>query len=213
MPVGGFGYGASAVPHDRSEGEMNRRRKTALLAGAGYIATAIAFSGPPRRVERAAFRVWNDGGHSAWFRVFQQWGTPWSLPLVAVIHAVRGHRRDALAALGALGAVKSIEVATKYAVRRPRPLYAVPTILRDDAPVEGYSFPSGHIAIASCATVLLAGALGPRARALLVVATAATGYVRVHQGAHLPADAVGGALLGVAVGSGAAELAAAFADS
>jgi membrane-associated phospholipid phosphatase len=74
--------------------------------------------------------------------------------------------------------------------------------LRDDAPAHGPSYPSGHAAIAYAAVTLAGPYLAPPLTALLAcVATAAT-LTRVHQGAHFPLDAVGGALLGVAVGSG-----------
>lgn len=46
-----------------------------------------------------------------------------------------------------------------------RPLFVQPTVLRDDAPVEGESFPSGHAAIAFTAVGLLAPRLSTRVTA------------------------------------------------
>ena len=161
--------------------------------------TAAIFRGEPGRWERAAFTRVNDGPDWRWLRVPQQLGTPWVLPALSGTLLVVGQRRDALVAAVALPLVKGIEVATKKILRRPRPLYTTPTELRDDAPVEGPSFPSGHTAIATCATMLVAARtpwpVGAGLRATLLAAA----YVRVHQGAHHPSDTLGGFLLGLAV--------------
>lgn len=53
-----------------------------------------------------------------------------------------------------LPAEKALEVALKKLHPTPRPLYVEPTVLRDDAPVKGESFPSGHAAIAWTAVAL-----------------------------------------------------------
>jgi membrane-associated phospholipid phosphatase len=104
-----------------------------------------------------------------------------------------------MVAAAALPLVKGLEVATKKVLRRPRPLYTTPTELRDDAPVEGPSFPSGHTAIGTCATALVATRTPWPVGAGLGVTLLVSAYVRVHQGAHHPSDTVGGFLLGLTV--------------
>lgn len=84
----------------------------------------------------------------------------------------------------------------------------LPTHLRDDAPLEGGAMPSGHAALAACGTTLLLPAVPPSARAALAALTGLSAYVRVHQGAHHPTDAVAGLVLGVGVALGVSEAAA-----
>lgn len=134
-------------------------------------------------------------------RVFQQLGTPWVLPATAAAAALSGRRRLALTAGLALPLEKALEVGIKKLRPTPRPLYVEPTVLRDDAPVEGESFPSGHAAIAWTAVALSAPYL-PRYVTVAPVACATiSSAVRVSQGAHHLVDAVGGAALGVGLGS------------
>lgn len=144
-----------------------------------------------------------------WLRVPQQWGTPWTLPAVAVVAAVRRRPRDAVAALACLPLEKGLEVATKKWRPRPRPVYEQPTHLRGDAPLEGGSMPSGHAALAACGTTLLLPLVPPGLRPPLVAVTGLSAYVRIHQGAHWPSDTLAGLLLGTAVGLGMSEVTAA----
>jgi membrane-associated phospholipid phosphatase len=169
------------------------------LPATGYAVAAVVFRNEPGPRERALFIRINDGADWPWLRVPQQLGTPWVLPGLGLVLWVRGRRRDAAVAAAALPVVKGLEVLTKKWLRRPRPLYTAPTELRDDAPVEGPSFPSGHTAIATCATVLVS-ARAPRPIGVgLAALLLASAYVRVHQGAHHPSDTLGGFLLGLAV--------------
>jgi undecaprenyl-diphosphatase len=95
------------------------------------------------------------------------------------------------------------EVGTNKVVRRRRPANSPrPTRLRDDAPADGPSYPSGHAAIAFAATALLAPYVDAPVVGLAGTGGALVGLRRVQQGAHFPLDSVGGALLGVMVGSG-----------
>ena len=135
-------------------------------------------------------------------RLLQQAGTPWVLPLTAGAAFLSGRRRLAAAAALALPVEKALEVGIKKARPVPRPLHVRPTVLRDDAPVEGESYPSGHAAIAATAAVLAAPYVPSAVRPALVATAVASGLVRVSQGAHHPVDVVGGTALGVAIGSG-----------
>jgi undecaprenyl-diphosphatase len=179
----------------------------ATLAAGTYVALCVRHRDRPGRLEMRAFRAVNDAPDRRWLRVPQQLGTPWTLPATAAALAARRRWAWAVAALVAVPAEKGAEVATKKVLRRPRPVAVAPTALRDDAPTRGGALPSGHAAIAASATYLLARGTGSR-----VLGAAAAGgtllasYVRVHQGAHWPADVAAGAALGVAVGAGLAAV-------
>jgi membrane-associated phospholipid phosphatase len=153
--------------------------------------------------DRRVFSALNDHrDEPGILRGFQQLGTPWVLPGTAVIAAASGRRRLAAAAALALPLEKGLEVGLKKLRPTPRPLYVEPTVLRDDAPVEGESFPSGHAAIAWTAASLAAPYLPRYATAALVACAAVSSAVRVSQGAHHPIDSVGGAALGIGIGAG-----------
>ena len=135
----------------------------------------------------------------------QQLGTPWTLPATALLALLLGRPRLALAAGLALPVEKALEVGVKKVARRPRPARVLYAELHDDAPVDGPSYPSGHTAIATCAAMLvtpyLPAEVRPYARGAFAGTAALTGYTRVHQGAHLPLDVVGGVLLGTGAGA------------
>jgi membrane-associated phospholipid phosphatase len=180
------------------------RRRDVLACGAALAVTGLAstVAGRHPAADRRLFAAVNHHvDEPAVLRALQQAGTPWVLPSMAVLAALGGGRRLALAAALALPVEKTLEVGIKKARPVPRPLFVEPTVLRDDAPVEGESFPSGHAAIAFAAATLAMPHVGPATRALLVATATAAAVVRVSQGAHHPVDAAGGAALGVAVGT------------
>ena len=177
-------------------------RRVAAGAGTAYVVACALHPGHPRAHELRLFRRLN-ARDRGWLRVPQQLGTPWTLPAVAGLLAARRRPAQAVAALLALPVEKAAEVATKKAIERPRPIALTRTTLRDDAPTEGPSLPSGHAAIAAASGYLLVRCTrSPAAAAVAGATTALTSYARVQQGAHWPGDVLAGTLLGLAVASG-----------
>jgi undecaprenyl-diphosphatase len=132
-------------------------------------------------------------------RLAQQLGTPWALPATAVVALAVGRPRLAVRAAVALPVEKALEVGLKKVRPAARPVWVRPTVLRDDAPVEGGSFPSGHAALAVALATITAREVPFGAAVLVAAAAVLSAVTRIHQGAHHPRDAVGGALLGVGV--------------
>ena len=76
-------------------------------------------------------------------------------------------------------------------------------IRRHEAHPDGFGFPSGHTTMAFTIAALLHPVIPRRWRPLLWVLAAGVGLGRMYVGVHWPADVVGGAALGIAIGSGA----------
>src|SRR6266700_369630 len=79
-----------------------------------------------------------------------------------------------------------------------------PATLLDDvhlrnAPAHGLGFVSGHVAVISALVVIAWPYLSRRWRTITVLVAVLVALARVHVGAHLPLDVVGGAGLGIAV--------------
>ena len=113
----------------------------------------------------------------------------------------RAGRRAAFRGLTAIGAASaSANLAAKHLIPRNRPnRSAVPATRHARMPTSG-SFPSGHTASAFAFVTAVTADLPLLALPLYEMATA-VGYSRVHNGVHYPGDVVGGAVLGLAVGT------------
>ncbi len=86
----------------------------------------------------------------------------------------------------------------KDTVERGRPGDVLEEIVRRaGTPADGFGFVSGHSAVAFGLATVLSPYLGRRGRWAAYGLAALVGFARVHVGAHLPLDTVGGAALGV----------------
>jgi membrane-associated phospholipid phosphatase len=184
---------------------VRRRRADAWLAlasGALSVALLPLAAADLPRLERTLFDKANRAGYALpALRIPQQLGTPWLLPTMSLVGFWTHRPHLTVSAALALPLEKGGEIAVKNLTRRRRPARAADPVLRDDAPVDGPSYPSGHAAIATCAAFLVAPYLPAYAGPGLLAALGLTSYARLQQGAHFPLDLLGGVLLGVASGS------------
>lgn len=123
----------------------------------------------------------------------------------ALVHALRGERREAAAWIAVGLAVATAILGLKDVVARPRP-----ELWPRVATQGGSSFPSGH-AIATAAFYPLLAWLATRRRpgwrpvalALAVGGALFVGLGRLYLGLHWPTDVLAGWLLGAALSAGA----------
>ena len=90
--------------------------------------------------------------------------------------------------------------AIKALVQRDRPAAEVATTeLRIGAADSGLGFPSGHAAVATTTSALIARGTDGHVNAAAAFVSALVGVSRIHVGAHYPLDVVGGWALGALV--------------
>lgn len=157
--------------------------------------------------ETAVLQQVNDlPGAVGWpLRQIMQLGTlPVGLFVVLVLTVRARHHGIApvCAALLGVGAAYRLDNVWKALVERPRPAGLVDDLdVRDH--LEGFGFPSGHTTMAFALAALLHPVLPGRWRPLVWVLATVVGLGRMNAGVHWPADVVGGAALGITIGSGA----------
>jgi len=130
------------------------------------------------------------------------------VPLLLVPVAAVGRRWRLALALALVPVLKyAVEYGlVKQTVDRARPYQSVcgedPScgVFRD-VPLYGPSFVSGHATVAATIAVLLLPHLPRRWGAVVVLLAAGVAVSRVYLGAHNPLDVVGGAAVGVVLGS------------
>ncbi len=180
-----------------------RDRWTALGSAAGCVALGLSCRDQPEQHERRLFRALNhDTPERPVLRVPKQLGAKWVLPLLPLFGFLTSRPHLALTAAFAFPLTEGLEHGLKRLLERDRPARAAAKVTpHDDPPADGPSYPSGHAARAFTAVLLVAPYLPRSLISAGVVAAGVTSWVRVRQGAHFPADVLGGGLLGLTAAS------------
>lgn len=136
-------------------------------------------------------------------RIVMQLGTLWvGLAIVGVV-AWRTGRRGLTPTVSTLAAVLvafRADDLLKDLIERPRPEHLVSGLhVREH--IDGYGFPSGHTTMAFALAGALHPMLPPAWRRVAWGLAVVVGLARLHVGVHLPMDVVGGAALGIAIGT------------
>ncbi|MET8087197.1 lysylphosphatidylglycerol synthase domain-containing protein [Micromonospora sp. NPDC005237] len=89
-----------------------------------------------------------------------------------------------------------LAVAVKAAVARQRPAALLADVVLRETITGRFGYPSGHVAVATALALVAARAGGPRWRRAAWAVIGLVAVARIHVGAHLPVDVVGGFLVG-----------------
>jgi membrane-associated phospholipid phosphatase len=128
-------------------------------------------------------------------------GSVYAVAGIATVLALARRQRTAADVVAVGLAAWSVAQASKTRVRRQRP-YEAEGVRRLVRPPTGSSFPSGHAAVGMAVMTVLADRARTRRSGLLLRGLGA--YValsRVYAGVHYPTDVIGGAGMGLALGS------------
>lgn len=175
---------------------------------AALVALAVAVSNQTfLRGETAVLQAVNDIPTTlGWpLRVVMQLGTLAVALVVVAITAVATRRRGigpAVATLIAVALAFRLDDVLKRLIARPRPP-AVLQGLHVRETIGGFGFPSGHTTMAFALAASLHASVSRPWRWALWTLAAVVGIARMHVGVHWPADVIGGAALGTAIGTGA----------
>jgi undecaprenyl-diphosphatase len=162
-----------------------------FVRGEGYLIEAV--NGWPRWI-------------GAPLEVVMQLGTLTAgiVATVAVAAATRRIVPTVAVAIATIAAFRLDDV-MKELIERPRPHALLPdVIVRDEA--GGLGFPSGHTTMAFALAAVLHPILPAGVRWIPWVLATLVGLARVYEGVHWPMDVVGGAALGIAIGSATSAL-------
>lgn len=184
---------------------------TRRLAVAGTAALIVlALGAIARRLgvsqsELDVFRWFNDGPDAVarplW--LVMQLGSFWGGLVVAVgVMALLRGWRGALVGAVTTVAAWSLAAILKTWVSRGRPAdYLSDVHGRFEHLPTGNGYPSGHTTVAFAVATLIAGSLPGRWRVLPYALATIVALGRLYFGAHLPLDVIGGAALGLCVGT------------
>jgi undecaprenyl-diphosphatase len=190
----------------RRRADVVRHPGDVLRLGAGLatlvVTGMLARAGQPSRFEVDVFGLVNnlpDAVERPMWAMMQA-GSLAAVPVTAAAAVLARRSRLArdLAVSGLLA--WCLAKVVKDLVDRGRPGHLLAGVLRG-AHDTGLGFPSGHTAVAAALATAAAPYLPVRARRAVWVLVALAGVARIHVGAHLPLDVVGGAALGWAVGA------------
>ena len=172
-----------------------------IVLALGAVARRTAVS----EAELDVFRWFNDGpdsiGRPIW--LVMQLGSFWGgLAVGALVMALLRGWRGAVAGAVTAVAAWALAVIAKAWVSRGRPAdYVAAVNSRFEHIPKGNGFPSGHTAVAFAVATLVSGSLRGWWRVVPFALAAMVGIARLYFGAHLPLDVLGGAALGVAIGT------------
>jgi undecaprenyl-diphosphatase len=136
------------------------------------------------------------------FSIVSRLGDGGAWYLLMLIFAVNGESTALAAGQMAVTAVvgTAFYKLLKERLSRERPFIACAAIEPGTAPLDRYSFPSGHTLHAVCFTIV-ATAHVPELEVILLPFTALVGASRVVLGLHYPTDVIAGALIGALLAS------------
>jgi membrane-associated phospholipid phosphatase len=176
----------------------------AVFAGGAIVARRAGVT----RVEQLWFTRLNGLSHRGYGAAWppMQLGSLGGPLAVGAALALAGERRSG-ARVAAVGAFTwAAAKAVKPLVRRGRPAHTVDVARVLGRTQAGLGYPSGHAAVAAATAALVAPRLPRPWAAVAWVWGLAVGPMRTYVGAHLPLDVVGGAALGIAIGTAARSI-------
>jgi membrane-associated phospholipid phosphatase len=188
----------------RAAGVVRRPRDALLLVGGAAL--LVLASLPVQRTsvsdaETAVFRVLNSVGVLPFVLIWpvMQLGNVLVVPVSAVVAAAYRRWRLAAGLLLAGAGVYLLAKLVKDVVVRGRPDRLLDDVVIRGAAALGRGYVSGHAAVVTSLLVVAWPWLNRPARIGGTVLVTVVCLSRVHVGAHLPLDVVGGAALGLAV--------------
>jgi membrane-associated phospholipid phosphatase len=187
---------------------MSTTSRVLALVGAGlFEASRRAARRPIEPSEEVVFRAANGAGDRLRVpvRAVMQAGTFVTVPTVALLLGMTGHRR--LATQVAIGGTAAwlLAKAAKPLGGRSRPEGVLEDVTKREHIAGDLGWVSGHTAVSTTLAATIASVY-PRATVPLAAVVATTAFGRMYVGAHLPLDLVGGAGLGLVIAGAVIEL-------
>jgi len=159
----------------------------------------------PGPLETALFELINQLGSWLTYILYPlgQYGAIFVVPIVALILSLFARKvRPAIYVLIAGTSAWITARIFKEIIGRGRPdAFFDNVIFHGPENFAGLGFPSGHAAVAAAMTTVIWPFVSPLVRRTLLILTAVVMFSRIYVGGHLPLDVIGGAALGVIVGS------------
>ncbi len=151
-------------------------------------------------LEEGVFRFLNE---DLWLPYWPTWllmqlGSVAVVPLVVVAALVARRPRLAVTAGVAGVVVYVLGKVVRHGVVRGRPARILENVVVRGDPAVGTGYLSGHMALAVAMAAAATPYLGWRGRVVAWALAAFVGLARIHVGAHMPLDVVGGVGLGLA---------------